>query len=141
MAGTCGCGVVPRDTPGGRWRLGTEIRGFAFHNFVERTRDFRIEGYSRDVFALYDENGTLTAIANGPLTGNIEVAEVNDVKNRFTWGGELRLNLGFDITKKFSIELGGMFLAFADGIGRGDLFNDGQSFISGGASLGFAINR
>jgi hypothetical protein len=125
----------------GRWRIGTEVRGFAFHNFAERTIRARVEGNDRTVFALYDENGALTAIANGPLTGTLEVAETNDIKNRFSWGGELRLDLGFDITKKFSIELGGVFLAFADGIGRGDLENEGQSFISGGATLGFAINR
>lgn len=125
----------------GRWRLGTEIRGFSFHNFAERTIETADTFTERDVFALYDENGALTAIANGPLESTVTVLDDNDVKNRFVWGGELRIDVGFDITKKFSIELGGVFLAFADGIGRGNESLIGESFISGGATLGFAINR
>lgn len=126
----------------GRWRVETQIKGFAFHNFAERDSDVTNETTSRTQFALYDANGNLTAIANGPLGVSITREEATWLNNRFTWGGELRLDLGFDITKKFAIEVGAQFLAFRKGIGRGDTFPGlGENFTAGGATLGFSINR
>ncbi len=125
----------------GRWRIGTEVRGFTFHNFAERTIRFTIEDNQRVNFATYSADGFLNDTAPEATNTEITKNEINVIDNRFVWGGELRLDLGFDITKKFSIELGGVFMAFADGVGRGDEEHEGQSFVTGGATLGFAINR
>ncbi|MCP4189816.1 MAG: BBP7 family outer membrane beta-barrel protein [Planctomycetaceae bacterium] len=136
----------------GRWRLGTEIKGFAFHNMAETNIKQTHEHTDIQQSVLYGPNGRRLLIVDGePITTIRIVDDTTNLNNRFTWGGELRLNAGFDITKKFTIEVGAQFMAFTNGIGRGPGFNKGtplihdkfpgQSFTTAGATLGFSVNR
>ncbi len=142
----------------GRWRLGTELKGFAMNNFSQSTAVVTTQTTEQVQIANYDIFGARVDIQNqGDPVIDIEPrGVVTKTANRFVWGGELRLNAGFDITKKFSIEVGGHFMAFADGIGRGQGYptlnspeqdvptegqNRGGAFTTAGATLGFSINR
>lgn len=143
----------------GRWRLGTEIKGFALNNFSQSTAIVATQSTEQVQIATYEPlTGARTEIQNqgDPIIEVEPRGVVTKTANRFTWGGELRLNAGFDITEKFSIEVGGHFMAFAGGIGRGQGYhrlnrpeeevpkhgaNEGGPFSTAGATLGFSINR
>lgn len=124
----------------GRWRLVTDIRGMVFHNFQDRQHDFLLEHNERTDVGNYDDDGNLEDIT----VGDVLLAEVRELtgedRNVFTYGGELRLEAIFDLTRNFALSGGLEVLVLADGVGRGTVTSD-EAFMLGGATVGLTINR
>lgn len=124
----------------GRWLVNVDVRGFTFHNFVTRTYDTLVESNEQIILATYDAAGVLTSTADGDLLTDTNRQQVGADYGRFVYGGELRADLGFEITKMFEVHVGAELLVLGDGVARG-YFDTDQPFTAGGVTLGFAINR
>jgi hypothetical protein len=61
---------------------------------------------------------------------------------QFCWGGELRGEAAYELTRDINLRVGFVFLDLGQGIGRGDLlrFNN-QAVQMAGVTFGFAVNR
>jgi hypothetical protein len=125
----------------GHWRLGTEMRFFCMQNweFVEG----RVESSS-------------TSSANILL---LTVPTYTSFDDQATvWGGELKVDASYQITRDLSIHVGFMMLDLGKGVGRGDLsipdpdpilletpnaqlVVDQQDVFIGGVTFGFEVNR
>jgi hypothetical protein len=126
----------------GRWVVSSDVRGFTFYNLRERTRIYDTEGVAEVVRGNYDAIGDLagtTVVIDTTVLPSGQVEET-DESGEFAYGGELRLETAFELTKKFAVRAGAEVIIFADGVGRG-LVDTDDHFRLMGFSLGFAFNR
>ena len=113
------------------WNISTEFRMFACHNFQYLTR------YQDQVVTNYG-----AAAAQTPVYVLQNKARAFDRSDEFTWGGELRVQASYALTRDISFRFGFSFLDLADGIGRGNDIRDNTEGVQmAGADLGFTINR
>jgi hypothetical protein len=129
----------------GRWELSSDIRGLMFwnHQVKEITADNeeQAENFAATYAAQPDGSATLTGVASaGGLVKEFNQDQTFDSNNTFVYGGELNLQLAFEITQGFAVNVGGEVIAFADGIGRGPEGVD-DSLLLTGLTFGFTINR
>jgi len=115
-----------------RWNLSSELRAFAFQNFqsFNSTRDIEITYYP-------------DATPGGPVT-SVAIDRQNTAGNatEFVFGGEIRADAAFELTRDVSIQMGFNFMELARGVGRGRTIeaND-ESVTMVGVSGGVVINR
>lgn len=124
----------------GRWRLVTDIRGITLTNFQDRRQDLLIETNSRNDVATYDDDGNLDDVTIGGVASSETRELIGTNHNRFVYGGELRMEAIFDLTRNFALTSGFELLVLADGLGRG-IFTTDEAFLMGGATFGFTINH
>ncbi len=124
----------------GRWVFSSDIRGIVFHNFRDRSKLFRDEFTRQDLTGTYDANGALQNIVTTELDPISAQTTRTDESGRFVWGGELRLETMFEVTKGFALRGAADILVFADGIGRG-AFRTDDNFALTGFTFGVAFNR
>jgi hypothetical protein len=124
----------------GRWRLLTDIRGLAYNNFQNRERDVLIETNTRVDLATYDDDGNLEDIIIGGVTLSEDRVLSGQNENHFVWGGELRVEAAYDVTRHVAIVGGLETLVLADGVGRGAIFSS-EAFTLVGGTLGISINH
>ena len=126
----------------GRWQITSDVRGLLFWNHQVKDRLDVNETQSQDWQATYDANGNLTD--PNPLNGDIlqlfDQDHIYESNNTFVYGGELNVDVAFEVTQGFAINVGGEIIAFADGIGRGVSGVD-DSLVLSGFSFGFTFNR
>ena len=114
-----------------RWLLSGEVRAFAFSNFQNlQVSELRV----------------ITEVDVG--TGNEPDSEQQQLTNsyshntEFVFGGEIRAEAAYEVTRDVSIKFGMEFLDLAQGIGRGRNANqndeDVQMF---GLTFGLSVNR
>ena len=133
------------------------FRGDVLYSVVEFPEGYRLVAMNQrgEVTHITDTEGATQIVrgnydAVGDLVGNTVVVaadsiprgrvERTDESGEFAYGGELRLEAMFEITKGFGVRLGSEMIMFADGIGRGRTKVD-DHFRLMGFSLGFAFNR
>ena len=121
------------------------MRGLAFWNHqVRKTRldnEFQYQTFNGTFGDDGAGGGILTAIT--PVTGVLQDFDQEqhvEQSNTFVYGGEFHLDVAFEVTQGFAINVGGQVIAFADGIGRG-LEGTDDSLLLSGVSLGFTFNR
>ncbi len=129
----------------GRWHITSDVRGLAFWNHqVRKTRldnEFQYQTFNGTFGDDGAGGGILTAIT--PVTGVLQDFDQEqhvEQSNTFVYGGEFHLDVAFEVTQGFAINVGGQVIAFADGIGRG-LEGTDDSLLLSGVSLGFTFNR
>ena len=113
------------------WKLQSEFRVFAAHNFQYLTRyqDQRVTNYGT-------ANGT-TVIYE--LRNR---ARAFDRSDEFAWGGEARVEATYALTRDIGFRFGLTVMNFADGIGRGnDIRDNTEGLTMAGLNFGFEINR
>ncbi|WP_254512940.1 BBP7 family outer membrane beta-barrel protein [Anatilimnocola floriformis] len=113
------------------WKLQSEFRMFACHNFQYLTRyqDQTVTNYG-------DANGTdvVYELRNR--------ARAFDRSDEFTWGGEVRVEAAYALTRDIGFRFGLTVMNFADGIGRGnDIRDNTEGLTMAGLNIGFEINR
>jgi len=125
----------------GRWQVTSDIRGLMFWNHqVKETRATNEEQFE-NITTTYDAAGILQSInETGTVIEESSQTHTFDTNNTFVYGGELNLNLAFEVTQGFALNVGGEILAFADGIGRGPTGTD-DSLLMTGLTFGFTLNR
>ncbi len=115
----------------GHWRLSSEVRVFACHNFQYLTRN------QEQVVTNYgDPNGTdvIYEIKNK--------ARAFDRSDEFVWGGEVRCEAAYALTRDIGFRFGLTVFDMADGVGRGnDIRDNTESVVMAGLNFGFEINR
>ena len=126
----------------GRWQVSSDIRGLGFWNHQVKETLARNEEQSENFVATFDANGVLTGVAEA---GNSLVQETSqehtfDSHDTFVYGGELNVDLAFELTQGFAVNVGGEIIYLADGIGRGPI-NQSESLLLTGLTFGFTLNR
>jgi hypothetical protein len=123
----------------GHWLLSTEVRFFACANFqqLETVDSTRLTRYTA-------VGGDPELELNESLGLDPDVQSVHQFfdADEFVWGGEVRAEAAYELTRDISLRFGMVFLDLGTGIGRGNnlLFNDQDVQISG-LTFGLTVNR
>jgi hypothetical protein len=117
----------------GHWLLSMDVRFFAVQNFQQ--------------LKLTNESWIFDS---DPLDGQLIDVIGNDViRNRthshtaeFVWGGEVRAEASYEVTREINLRFGMVFLDLGQGIGRGNILaNNRQDVQIAGLTFGFTVNR
>lgn len=120
----------------GHWLLSTDMRFFACHNFQY------LETIDSSVQTRYA--GPVAPAAEGsPVQVEIKSStHTFDNRDMFVWGGELRAEAAYELTRDINLRFGGYLLHLGKGIGRGNNFDfNDQDVVMGGVTFGFTVNR
>jgi len=133
----------------GHWMLSTELRFFALANF-QSLRHMT----SSSLLPNPDENsanagggggggttgGTIVDVVGPGL--DVNATQTYQRATQFTWGGEIRGEASYELTRDINLRAGFVFLDLGQGIGRGDRlrFNN-QGIQMAGVTFGFTVNR
>lgn len=127
FGGQLGCRVFNQR---GRWLLSGELRAFALQNYqtlnnIQFTRQTRY-----------------TAFLGDP---EVELQFRTDTflhADEFVYGGEVRAEASYELTRDINLRFGAVFIDFANGIGRGNIMlNNDQDVQMAGVTFGFTVNR
>jgi hypothetical protein len=119
----------------GHWNLSTEVRMFGLQNF---------QAYyaQRDSYVWSD---TIPIPAPGPRSVELVTHDRNvfNANNQeFVWGGELKMEAAYQLTRDISFRTGFLFLDLGKGVGRGrDLTYNSQDVQMFGYTFGFTLNK
>jgi hypothetical protein len=119
----------------GHWLLSGEVKFFAFGNFQTLAHTF--------------ENSILADPDSVPANGIAEIIGIDIGRSRiyernteFVWGGEIKGEAAYELTRDISLRFGFVFFDLGQGIGRGNLIElNNQSVQMAGLTFGFTINR
>ena len=117
-----------------RWVISTEARAFVMHNWQFFTRHGRL-----DLMVIDEEE-------EGQDEGDIEITERGSSHDEFdlnelVTGGELRVQVAYEITRDFSIRAGIDVKQFGRGIARGFDEENNEHVFMIGATIGVTLNR
>ena len=115
----------------GRWQVASDLRGLMFWNHQVKEILANNEEQSVNNTATYDATG-LTGIAQSNLLQESTQTQTFDSQDSLVYGGEWNLDLSFDITQGFALNVGGEIIFFADGIGRGADIENQESLLMTG---------
>ncbi len=126
----------------GRWQVSSDVRGLMFWNHQSRERIDQDERQAENFVANFDVNTNIAAVnsVNGVVILDSRQTHTTESHNTFAYGGELNLELAFEVTQGFAITAGAEVIAIGDGVGRGFESVD-DSLVMSGFSLGFTYNR
>lgn len=114
----------------GHWLLSGEVRMFACANFQ----------YLHTI-----ESSRITRYNTGLDDVQLELrerADFFDNRDMFVWGGEVRAEASYELTRDINLRFGLYVLDLGQGIGRGpDFTENNQDVVMAGATFGFTINR
>jgi hypothetical protein len=126
----------------GHWLLSTEVRFFSLGNF-QSLRRVRV----RSVYPNPDEelvDGDADDLIN-PILGtgaDLRRSVTHDHASQFVWGGEVRAEASYELTRDVNLRFGMVFLDLGQGIGRGNLIRlNNQEVQMAGVTFGFTVNR
>jgi hypothetical protein len=120
----------------GHWMLSTDVRFFACHNFQYlETIDSRVQTRYQGPVIPATEGADVQVVIT-------ESTHTYSNADMFVWGGEVRAEASYELTRDINLRFGGYMLHMGKGIGRGNNFefND-QDVVMGGVTFGFTINR
>lgn len=125
----------------GHWMLSAEVRFFALANF----QSLRINN-QQSIFPNPDILNTggnpVDAINFFGTGGDTNTTLDAQRATQFVFGGEVRGEASYELTREINLRAGFVFLDMGQGIGRGDLlrFNN-QQVIMSGVTFGVTVNR
>jgi len=114
----------------GHWLLSADVRVFACQNFQQLNRQ-QLSQITR-----------YTA-----LNGDVELNQFDRVDTftqaqEFVWGGEVRAEAAYELTRDISLRFGMVFLDLGQGIGRSrDIHDNNEDVQIAGLTFGLTINR
>ncbi len=114
----------------GHWNLSGEFRAFALQNFQH----------------LMNKDLTTTTRYSG-LGGDVELEIKDQVRSHesndeFVWGGEIRGDASYELTRDIAVQFGFVIMDFGQGIGRGNTTaTSDQDLFIGGLTFGLTLNR
>jgi hypothetical protein len=119
----------------GHWNISTEVRMFGLQNWQTYYSDH--------------DNYIWTGVIGAPPVGPRTPAFVRQERivnyatgSEFVWGGELKMEAAYQVTRDISFRTGFLFLDLGKGVGRGrDLTTNSQDVQMFGMTFGFTINR
>jgi hypothetical protein len=114
----------------GHWLMSADIRFFACTNFqlLERMHSETLTRY--------------TGVGGTVQLENVMRSRVYQHANEFVWGGEVRAEASYELTREIALRFGMVFIDLGQGIGRGNLLqHNDQDVQMAGITFGFTINR
>lgn len=113
-----------------RWNFSGDVKFFAMQNFQSWTQQESTET-------------SLDATSDPPAFVTMNETGRADHESEFVWGGEVRLDAAYRLTRDISLRGGFEFMDFGQGIGRGSLanMNTSQDVIIYGVTMGVTWNR
>jgi len=124
----------------GHWLVSLDLEFFAMANFqhLRRIRE-------RSFLANPDEqdgNTVVTTINPFGFGGDVNRTLNHESASQFVWGGEVRGEASYELTRDVNLRFGFVFLDLGQGIGRGNLIRlNNQAVQMAGVTFGFTVNR
>ena len=116
----------------GRWLLSSEIRAFAFANFQY------LETTTLSELTFYGAVG----VDEAPEGVFYDSARTAGTANEFAFGGEIRAEAAYELTRDLSVRFGGTVMLLDKGIGRGDnIANNTEDVTMYGMTMGLDYRR
>jgi len=115
-----------------RWNLSTEIRAFAFANFQS------LEQFTFTELTFYD------GVSVGATIDGVFESKTREAfhSNEFVYGGEVRAEAAYEVTRDLALRIGMTFIELGGGIGRGDNINQNSEDVQMiGATFGIDYRR
>jgi len=125
----------------GHWMLSGEVRFFAMANFQSLRVINQQSIMANPDLELVDGNpeDKINWFNRG---GDINRTEQYYRATQFTFGGEVRGEASYELTRDVNLRVGFVFLDLGQGIGRGDLMRlNNQAIQMAGVTFGFTVNR
>jgi hypothetical protein len=125
----------------GHWLLSGEFRFFGLANF-QSLRIVNQQSILPNPQAIL-VNGTVDDFINFFGTGgDVNRTVTYQHATQFTFGGEVRGEASYELTRDINLRVGFVFLDLGTGIGRGDLLRlNNQAVQMAGVTFGFTVNR
>jgi hypothetical protein len=128
----------------GHWMLSGEIKFFAFGNFqaLRRTRE-------QSFLVNPEDQGQVRVIGPLPLDlsqptsgGDVNREITHDRATQFVFGGEVKGEAAYELTRDINLRVGFVFFDLGQGIGRGNNMRDNNQAVQmAGVTFGFTYNR
>jgi len=118
----------------GHWLLSADVRVFATANFQQ-------------LYNQTDIRQTRHTAVSGGTDPDVELEiftrdRLYNQADRFVWGGEVRAEAAYELTRDISLRFGMVFLDLGQGIGRGIVIGDNNEDVQiAGLTFGLTINR
>lgn len=130
----------------GHWRLNSELRMMGLNNW-QKYESYQ-ETLLRNATRGFGTGGTTTTGAI--ILDTRKTNPVNNSSNEFVFGGELRMEAAYELTRDISIRTGFMYMLLGHGVARGidpnlvgsqQTVKNSQDLYMGGVTFGVTINR
>jgi hypothetical protein len=114
----------------GHWLLSADVRFFAMANF-QTLNDQQLTTLTRYV-----------ALNDDIELNQFSRVDAFDQTQEFVWGGEVRAEAAYELTRDISLRFGMVFLDLGQGIGRSDNIRDNNEDVQvAGLTFGITVNR
>jgi hypothetical protein len=125
----------------GHWMLSADVRFFALSNF-QSLRNINERSILPNPSILLVEGDAVDAVNFFGSGGDVNRTLAYDRATQFVWGGEVRGEAAYELTRDVNLRFGFVFLDLGQGIGRGNQirFNN-QAVQMAGVTFGFTVNR
>jgi len=112
------------------WLLSTDVRVFSAANFQ------LLENMTTVTLTRYTGVGGTVQLENRSRT------QAFSHNNEFVWGGEVRAEASYELTRDITLRFGALFIDLGKGIGRGNtMATNSQDVQMAGITFGLTINR
>jgi len=125
----------------GHWMLSTELRFFAMANFQYLKINTSRSALPNPDVLLVDGNASdlVNPFGNGQ---DVNRTYSEQHHTQFVFGGEVRGEASYELTRDINLRVGFVFLDLGQGIGRGNLMRlNNQAIQMSGVTFGFTVNR
>lgn len=120
----------------GHWLLSAEVKFFALANFQS------LRSISERSFLPNPDEGNASLIAPLGPGGDVNRSVAYQRASEFVWGGEVRGEAAYELTRDINLRVGFVFLDLGQGIGRGNnIQQNNQAIQMAGVTFGFTVNR
>jgi hypothetical protein len=124
----------------GHWLLSLDLDFFAMANF-QHLRRINQQSFLTNPD---EQDGDTVIVAINPFGNGADVnRQINhDSASQFVWGGEVRAEASYELTRDVNLRFGMVFLDLGQGIGRGNIIRlNNQAVQMAGVTFGFTVNR
>ena len=123
----------------GHWKLSTEMRMFGMQNWQNFSNQTDNYIWSSDSTFL-DPTSLITRTT--PQYARLEKSQTYDRGSEFVWGGELKMEAAYQVTRDIGFRSGFYFLDLGQGVARGrDTTTNNQDVQMYGMTFGFDYRR
>lgn len=126
----------------GHWMLSADLRFFALANFQSLQNQSVRSILPNPQTVLADGNTTQNFINFFGSGSDLNRTTSYDRATQFCFGGEVRGEASYELTRDVNLRVGFVFLDMGQGIGRGNLIRlNNQAVQMAGVTFGFTVNR
>jgi hypothetical protein len=128
----------------GHWMLSADVKFFGMANFqtLRRTREQSFLVNPEDQGQIRVIGPLPIDLSQPPRGGDVNRAIIHQRATQFVFGGEVRGEAAYELTRDINLRVGFVFFDLGQGIGRGNNLRDNnQGVVMAGVTFGFTVNR